>query len=152
MFFKGLAHSTTICIFTWFLHDFTWIPACLWMLLATISTFFEDCVLQTRSMVFFAAFVCPSRSQNDLKIVQLSFQWSPKPSKFWTFLEKVALGASWVAWSFLDVPFDYILSRFGNYLAHVLLVFSWIFTHFPVFRRIGVGKGGGGHSFLNHTL
>ena len=121
---------------------FTWIPTCFWMLLVTISTLFANSVLQTRSMVFFAAFVCPSRSQNDLKITQLSFQWSPKPSKFRTFLEKVALGASWVAWSFLDVPFDLILGRFGHYLAHVLLVFSQIFTHFTVFWRIGVGKGG----------
>ena len=38
--------------------------------------------------------------------------------------------------------FNFGGGRFWHYLCHVLLVFSWIFTHFTVFRRIGVGKGG----------
>ena len=93
----------------------------------------------------------PKWPKNDPKMTQPSSQWCPGPSKFRTFTQKVALGASWFQLSFSENPFDVILGASGPILANLLLVF-WILSQAcDFFRRIGVGRGGK-HSFLDHTL
>ena len=84
----------------------------------------------------------PKWPKHDLKMTQSSPQWCPGPSKFRTFPQKVALGASWFQLSFSENPFDVILGASGSILANLLLVF-WILSQAcDFFRRIGVGRGG----------
>ena len=71
----------------------------------------------------FYDFWCQNGSQNALKMTQSSPQWCPGPSKFRTFPQKVALGASCFQLSFSENPFDVILGASGPILANLLLVF-----------------------------
>ena len=90
----------------------------------------------------FYDFWCQNGSQNNLKMTQSSPQGCPRPSKFRTFPQKVALGVSWFQFAFSENPFDVILGASGPILANLLLVF-WILSQAcDFFRRLGVGRGG----------
>ena len=90
----------------------------------------------------FYDFWCQNGSQNYLKMTQSSPQWCPGPSKFRTFPQKVALGASWFQLSFSENPFDVILGASGPILAILLLVF-WILSQAcAFFPKTWGGEGG----------
>ena len=112
------------------------------------NTFWRLCFADSLGGVF-CCFCMPNKLPKWHKNHPVELPMVPKTIKILNFSRKGRFGSVLGRLVIFGRP---ILRWFGHYLAHVLLVFSHIFTHFTIFRRIWVGKGEGEHNFLDHTL
>ena len=130
-------------------------------MLVHIFMFFSTLIFAQLFDDTFSQFGPQNGSQNDLKMIQLSSQASPRDVKIQLFLQKVVLGATCSIWLFMDgvlAPFLWIwcsfwlsfwlqFHGFGAYFNWFACFCDHFGLHFNIIWKIGVGGGGGKAQF-----